>query len=592
MKISKMLLTGLMIISSAWLFGQSKTVTGTVTAEDSGETLPGATIVVEGTTTGVATDMDGKYSIQTEVGKVLVVSFIGMQDKKITVGAANSYDVMLPTGVNLDEFVVTALGVTRESKTLGYATSQLSSDEINEGEDRSVLNSMQGKIPGVNISSNGGTPGGSSRIFIRGIQSISQNNQPLFVIDGVPMSNTNSGSTALESGFDFGNGANTVAPEDVANVSVLKGASATALYGSRAANGVVLITTKSGSKSASGKKELGIAYSGNLTFSNVLRLPTFQNDFGQGWDGTHYLGENGSWGPRFDNEQRVWGNVVDNSQLIKPFTALDNNVRDFFETGVSTNNHIAVNGGNETSSFYASFSNTTTDGIFPTDVDKYQRNTIALRAAHDVGIFSFAGTFNFSQTNVSAVPTGQGPTVYNNIMQIPRDLSIVDMEDYKNKFYNLDNYFTYYGVINPYYTLNEFGSKFRQNKIYGSMEVAAAVTSWSKLTYRFGYDTSTDKYHSWEAQIQPSPGSYNFGTSIDDLGSATKRLFEQKQLNHDLIYTMDFDLTEDLTLNALVGGNYNERAFSDLNVKATDLSIPGYYDITNSPGVAVTIPED
>lgn len=592
MKISKMLLTGLMIISSAWLFGQSKTVTGTVTSEDSGETLPGATVVVEGTTNGVVTDIDGKFSIQTEVGKTLIVSFIGMQDRKVTIGTANNYNVQLLTGINLDEFVVTALGVTREKKSLGYATSELGEDEITKGEDRSVLNAMQGKIPGVNISTGGGTPGGSTRIFIRGIHSISQNNQPLFVVDGVPMSNTTSGNTSLDGGYDFGNGANAIAPEDVANVSVLKGASATALYGSRAANGVILITTKSGSKSKSGKKALGISYSGNLTFSNVLRLPTFQNEFGQGWDATHYLGENGSWGPLFDDKQRVWGNVVDNSQLIKPYSALESNVKDFFETGVSYNNHIAIDGGNETSSFYASFSNTKNNGIFPTDVDEYQRNTVALRASHEVGIFNFGGTFNFSQSNVSAVPTGQGPTVYNNIMQIPRDISIVDMEDYNNKFYNLDNYFTYYGVINPYYTLNEFGSKFRQNKFFGSFEAGADVTSWSKLTYRFGFDSSTDKYHIWEAMIQPSPGSYNVGTSIDDLGSVTKRLFEQQQFNHDLIYNMNFDLSNDLTLDALIGGNYNERRFSDLQVTATDLSIPGFYDVTNSPSTAVTVPNE
>lgn len=592
MKICKILLTGLMILTSAVMFGQTKTVTGTITSEESGEALLGATVIIEGTTTGASSDENGAYSIEVEVGQTLVFSYIGMQEEKVTVGSADVYNVALQAGLNLNEMVVTALGVTREKRSLGYATSEIDGDEISRGEQRSVLNSMRGKVPGVSISSGGGSPGGSTRIFIRGIHSISQNNQPLFIVDGVPMSNTTSGSMSLDGGYDFGNGANTIAPEDVANVSVLKGASATALYGSRAANGVILITTKSGSKSVEGKKAMGISYSGSLTYSSVLRLPTFQNEFGQGWDGTHYLGENGSWGPRFDDQIRVWGNVVDNSQLIKPYSALENNVKDFFVTGVSYNNHISVNGGNETSSYYASYSNTTTDGIFPTDVDTYKRNTIALRASHEVSIFNFAGTFNYSQTRVSAVPTGQGPTVYNNIMQIPRDISIVDMEDYTNKFYNLDNYFTYYGVINPYYTLNEFGSKFRQSKIFGSMEATADITSWSQLLYRFGFDHSTDKYHIWEAMIQPSPGSYNVGTSIDDLGSVTKRLFKQQQLNHDLIYSMNFDLASDLTLDALVGANYNERRFSDLRVKATDLSIPGFYDITNSPSTAVTDPDD
>lgn len=566
-------------------FAQSRTVSGVVKSPD-GETLPGVAVLEKGTRNGTSTDFDGKFTITvTTPNPVLEFQAIGMSDLEIPVGQEDFISATMKESTEeLEEVVVTALGAEREKRSLGFSTTSIEGNEVTQGGDRSPLNSLQGKVAGVNITSASGSPGASSRIIIRGMQSVTQGNQPLFVIDGVPIFNNSSNISSLNGGVDFGNGANAINPEDIENISVLKGASATALYGSRAANGVVLITTKKGKKAAAGKKNFGISYSGNLSFSEVYVLPTFQNEFGQGWDGSHWLDENGSWGPKFDESDRVWGRTVDNSQLLKPYVALDDNVRDFFETGVNYQNTVSFNGGDEKGSYYVSFSNTSNDGIYPTDVDKYERNTVALRGSRDAGIFKFSGTFNFTDTKSSFVPTGQGPTVYNNIMQIPRDLSIVDMEDYNNKFYNLDNYFTGYGVINPYYTLNEFGSKFSGNKFFGGLESSAQVTQWLNAMYRFGFDYSTDRYNIWEAQVLPTPGSPNAGTSIEDLGSVRERLYTQRQLNHDIILTTpQLKLTEDLNMDLLGGININERRFADLDVYVADLTIPGFYDISNSP---------
>lgn len=594
MKKKAALLTLLLALCVHLGFAQSRTVSGVVKSAESGETEPGVAVLEKGTRNGVTTDLDGKFTITlTTPNPVLVFQAIGKADKEVVIGSENFLNVQIKESTEkLDEVVVTALGAEREKRSLGYSTTSVGAEEITEGGNRSPLNALQGKIAGVDISSASGSPGSSSRITIRGLQSITQNNQPLFVIDGVPIFNNSSNINSLNGGADFGNGVNAINPEDIENISVLKGAAATALYGSRAANGVVLVTTKKGKKGTASKKYFGISYSGNVTFSEVYILPTYQDQFGQGWDGTHLLGENGSWGPEYDGQDRVWGNVVDNSQLLKPYVHLEDNVRDFFETGVTYQNSVSFTGGDEKGSYYVSYSNVSSDGIYPTDVDSYNRNTVALRGSRDAGIFNFTGTFNLSDTKSSFVPTGQGPTVYNNLMQIPRDISVVDMQDYNNKFYNLDNYFTPYGVINPYYTLNEFGSEFSGNKIFGGLETSLDVTKWLKALYRFGFDYSTDRYNIWEAQIQPTPGSPNAGSSIEDLGSVRERVYSQRQLNHDVILTTPrLKLTEAIGVNLLGGFNLNERSFSDVDAYVNDLTIPGFYDISNSPN-APSVPED
>jgi len=575
-------------------FAQSRTISGVVRDAGSGETLPGVAVLEKGTQNGTATNIEGKFELTvSSANATLVFKSIGMEEKEVALGSEDYVVVQLKQSTeSLQEVVVTALGVSREKRSLGYTSSNVSSDEVTEGGDRSPLNAIQGKVAGVNISSASGSPGSSSRIIIRGLQSVDQDNQPLFVIDGVPIFNNSSNINSLNLGADFGNGANAINPEDIENISILKGASATALYGSRASNGVVLITTKKGKTSPAGKQNFGISYAGNVSFSDVYILPTFQEDFGQGWDGTHLLGENGSWGPKYDGKERVWGNVVDNSQLLKPYVHLPDNVRDFFETGVSYQNSISFNGGDEKGSYYVSFSNTKTDGIYPTDVDTYNRNTVALRGSRNAGIFNFSGSLNFSDTKSSFVPTGQGPTVYNNIMQIPRDISIVDMSDYTNKFYNIDNYFTPYGVVNPYFTLNEFGSKFRGSKFFGGLESSVELTDWLTGTYRFDFDYGTDNYNIWEAVIDAQAGTPNDGTSSEDRGSVRERLYTQRQLNHDFILsTKKFDLTKDLGMDILAGLNINERAFTDVDAFVNDLTIPGFYDISNSPNQP-SVPED
>ena len=207
----------------------------------------------------------------------------------------------------LDEVVVTAMGIKRSEKALGYSATSVNSERITETRTSDIMSSLSGKIAGVQISNTSSDPGASNSVIIRGVSSLSGSNQPLYVVDGVPLNNSAVYSTdGLNSGYDFGNGANAVNPDDVESMTILKGAAATALYGSRAASGVVMITTKTGKKN----KGLGIEYNGGLQWSTILRLPEFQNEFGMGWNGDHTELENGSWGPRFDGSMQLWGNKV------------------------------------------------------------------------------------------------------------------------------------------------------------------------------------------------------------------------------------------------------------------------------------------
>ncbi len=346
------------------LQAQGVQITGNVSSADDGAPLPGVSVVVKGTTVGTVTDINGDYTLSVPANATtLTFSFVGMQSKEVPISGQTKIDVTLESGVvGLDEVVVTALGIKRSEKAIGYASTTVGSDEINQTKSSDVVSALRGKVAGVQISNTSTDPGASNSVIIRGISSLNGNNQPLFVVDGVPITNNSVISAdPLNNGFDFGNGANLINPEDVESMTILKGAAATALYGSRAANGVVLITTKSGKQG----KGLGIEVNSSYEGSDILRLPAFQNEFGMGWNARHTLIENGSWGPKMDDRYHLWGNIYDNSQKLKPFVAMKDNVKDFFEYGQKFQNSVSFSGQNEQTKYYASFSQVNNNGLIP-----------------------------------------------------------------------------------------------------------------------------------------------------------------------------------------------------------------------------------
>jgi TonB-dependent SusC/RagA subfamily outer membrane receptor len=282
MKKFSLIVAMLLFVATTAMFAQ-RTVTGTVT-DESGETLISVNVVVKGTSIGAITDLDGKYLIKVPEGSnTLVFSYTGFSSQDIELGASNVEDVQLLEGIFLNDVVVTALGIEREKKSLGYATQEVSGDEVTTVKDANFINSLSGKVAGVDIRRSN-EMGGSSNVIIRGYKSLTGNNQALFVVDGIPMSNDNTNTTNQQTGrggYDYGNAAMDINPEDIETINVLKGAAATALYGSRAANGVILITTKKGKK----RKGLGVTVGTGVTFGQIDKstMPRYQDKYGPGY---------------------------------------------------------------------------------------------------------------------------------------------------------------------------------------------------------------------------------------------------------------------------------------------------------------------
>lgn len=582
-----MFLFAFLSITVLQAFSQT-TVSGTVTDPD-GAPFPGVTVSAKGTTVATMTGSDGSYSISVPAGSdVLVFSYVGMITEEREVSGATINVEMKADEEVLDEVVVTAVGVTRSEKSLGYAATKVDNDEITKSSSSSAMNSLQGKVAGVQISTSSGAPGASTKVVLRGYSSIGGNNQPLFVVDGVPVDNGSTGSFGVSRSQDFGNRANDINPEDIESVNILKGASATALYGSRAANGVVMITTKKGSQN----QKMKVNVTSSADFSEPLRLPQLQNVFGQGWSGHWASDENGSWGPVMDGEMRLWGNTYNNSRQLKPFSPQPNNIKDFFDKGVGYTNSVSFSGGNEKSTFYTSYANVTQDGIVPTDADSYKRNTLSFRGSHEGQRLSADVSVNYVKKNVSAVTTGQGEsdggaTLYQELLQIPRDFSIVDFQDYEdNPFNTIDYFYTPY-ADNPYFVLNENGNRFNEDRMYGNMSLKYNLLPGFNAQWRVGGDFANSQLKDWGAIAKTTPGSPNSSRS-DVVGKVTEVTYHVQELNSDFLLTYDKNLTDALTLNLLAGYNVNERSYGRLSSSVSDLTIPEYYNLSNSSSTPVT----
>jgi TonB-linked SusC/RagA family outer membrane protein len=562
---------------------QTHSVKGQVTGPD-GSPLPGITIQVKGTTTATASDASGHFEVSAGDDATLIFTGVGFQEQTVKVDSRSSLEVKLATSSEkLNEVVVTALGQSSRKTKIGYATTSFNSAEINKAAPVNVMNGLAGKVAGAEISSTGG-PGSSTKVVLRGYGVISGgNNQPLYVIDGVPLTNSRFGSS---NNNDFGNSANDVNPNDVASVTILHGTAAASLYGSAAKNGVIMITTKRG---RSGK--LHVDYAGALTFSEVGKLPTVQSTFGQGWGGTFVLGENGSWGPKLDGKTRAWGSIVDNSQLIKPFSPVEDNMRKFYNTGVDFDNSIALSGGNANTTFYFSYGNVSSDGVLPSNSDYLSRNTLALRTSSKFDNFSINTSFNYINKKVNAPYTGQGgsdgSSLFEDILQIPVDLPIHDFRDYKNKFFNVDNYFTPYAE-NPYYPLYENKNTQTSDRFFGNVDMSYKINSSLSAQLRIGADIINARTFGYKAVNAPAPGSWNAGGNTEgasraaDVGSVSESTDYSGTINGDFILKYNHDLGEDFTLDVLAGTNFNQADGKNVTAEITNLLIPGFYNLSNS----------
>jgi len=560
-------------------------VSGQVIEASTGEPLIGATVQPVGGGNGTATDVNGEFNLKVPDNvKILTVSYVGLTTQEVKVGTGLKI-ALDDAGLALDEVVVTALGIKRQSKALGYSATQVNGDEITSTRTSDVMSSLAGKVAGVSISESASGPSSSKSVIIRGVSSLAGNNQPLYVVDGVPLENNANYSTdGLNSGFDFGNGASVVNPDDVESMTILKGAAATALYGSRAGAGVILITTKKGIKQPNG---IGIEYNGGLAWETLLRIPQMQNEFGQGWYGMKTDDENGSWGPRFDGSLLRYGTVYNNSQQMKSYVPIENNVKDFFDTGFRYSNSLSYNGATDKSSYYLSFSHVKDNGIIPTDADSYKRLTFALRASHTVGNVTLSANANYAYQKSSDVMTGQGQgSMYNCIMQTPRDISIAELKDLSNPFNTPGYYYTPYGVTNPYWILENYQNDMESERFYGNIQADYNFLKKFTLTYRIGLDTRTNHRDYGEPNMASLfYGTYNYyqSSSISTAtGQVSQSIARRREIDQNVMLTYDDQYGDDWHLNATLGFNGNERRYRSLGASVTNLTIPTWYDLSNS----------
>lgn len=588
MKKFTMLIVCLLSLGIQQLFAQ-KTLSGTVISSEDNQPLPGVNVFVKGTTQGTITDFDGNFKISVSAdAETIVFSFLGMQTQELPIGSTTTFNVtMEPESIGMEEVVVTALGITRAEKTLGYAATTVKSDDIVSARTTNVANALSGRVAGLQVNSTSSDPGSVSNIVIRGISSINGSNQPLYVVDGVPMDNTitssNGGKNMTTSGIS------NIPSENIESMTVLKGAAATALYGSRAANGVIIINTKKGKKGVD--KNFTIEYSGNVEAYAVSVLPDFQNDFGQGWNGKQTYIENGSWGPRLDGSTQVYGPIWNNQQLIHEYTAKKTNVKDFFEIGWSHNHNIALSAASEDNklTYRLSYAYTSDDGIMPSDADKFKRNVISLVSTYDEGRwFKLSTNISFARSKTDAVENDQGTTVIDGLLEMPRDISIVDMEDLTSAFNTPEAYYTPYGITNPYWALKNNYMHIDAKQIYGKLQLDVTPIEQLTLTYRYGFDYSDFDKKNGKQEISLDDALINedYGyapKNMNQSGYVWTRYSRKYELNHDVIlnYT-DKYLDEKFDVNLNIGTNVNERYYTRTTGETDELGIAtGFWQLSN-----------
>lgn len=554
---------------------QTINISGTVTEKSTDLSLPGVSIYIKGTSTGTQTDNDGKFSLSAKPGDILSVAYIGFTTQEIPVTATTKdLNIQLEEASNsLNEVVVTALNISREKKSLGYAVQELKGEDLNQAKEANLVNALSGKVAGVNVTNSQGDMG-SSRIIIRGETSISGNNQPLFVIDGVPVDNTQNLGTG--GSRDFANTIADINSEDIESMSVLKGPNAAALYGSRAAAGVVLITTKKG-KGAMG---LGITVNSNTSFSNLLTLPDYQNSFGQGANGefSYVDGRGGgindgvdeSWGPRLDG--RLIPQFNSNGVPV-PFVAYPDNVRDFFNTGRSLNNGVSIAGSGEKHDLRLSYNNFDQTGVIPNS--SQSRNTFLLngtyRVTPELTVNAMANYVNSSADNL---PGSGGRRATSTMLQFTwfgRQVDVNQLKTYQDAKGNHINWNNSY-YSNPYFVAYENTVGQVRNRLIGNVELNYKILEGLSANFRTGNDYYTDR-----RKIRVA-----YGTNGTPFGSYEEDAYTFNENNTEARLDYTKQLNDNFNFDILLGGNIRTSTLENNNQKANRLAVSGLYTLSNS----------
>jgi TonB-linked SusC/RagA family outer membrane protein len=606
-----------MLLLGVMAFAQTRSVSGRVT-DANGAGVPYATVTESGTRNATRADENGNFTITVSENAQLVVSATGFQAQTLASGASGNVVLTRAEGQLSEVVVTTAQGIRRDKRTLGYSAPTISNADLTRGQSTSALNGLQGKVSGVNITSTAGAPGSSSRIVIRGGSSITGSNQALLVVDGIPIDNSSilGGSSNLSSGLpntaggtdarstvDFGNRGNDIDPNDIESITVLKGPGATALYGSRASNGALMITTKSGRGLQNKKNE--VTFSTGVTFSSILKLPDFQNEYGQGYH-TDVIDpkENWSWGPRFDGVVRPWGQEINGVRQERPYSAVKDNVRDFFETGKALTNSVSLGGGGDRSTYYLSLNTLNSDGVMPTAIDNYNRYNIRFNGSTQLANkikSSFSATY--SKINSRQVAGGQNNnSVYDNVLQTPRNISLTDLKNLNNPYNSMGGFFDadgneqfgYYGAYtqNPYYVVKNYTNRNWVDRILGNFTLSYQPAEWLDITNRLGGDvysdrrTETDPYYNLYP-MDTSSGEYLEDNAKFSAGRYYEATYNVSDITNDFMITARKNFSNGFNTSLLLGHNVRARRVTTTEAQTNEaggLVIPGFYNLSNSRG--------
>ncbi|GAB3327985.1 SusC/RagA family TonB-linked outer membrane protein [Larkinella ripae] len=595
-------------------------VSGTV-SDDKGEGLPGVSITIKGTTQGTTTDAQGAFRLNVADGTaVLVFSFVGYAKQEITVGTQSVITVRLQPGdQTLNEVVVTALGIKREKKALTYAAGEIKGSDLAQSNVTNLGTALSGKVAGVQVTSSAGGATGSSRIVIRGNSSLSGNSQPLYVIDGIPIDNSNRraiSSYQLQGGLDGGDGISNINPNDIESMTILKGPNGTALYGQLGANGVVIITTKSGRRN----RRPTIQYSGSYSVGNALVKPDYQNEYGQGYNGqfTFYRQANGtvvpfnanltggipklsagrnpttrgSWGPKMQGQtiEDMWGDTVSYSPIADPYKA-------FFQPEKQAINTVSVDGGGEKVNYYFSLTNLNNSGFVPTN--KLNRNSVTVKLSADIAKgLNLDTKVNYINQKVNNRPyvgdDGMNP-VYR-FLYVPRSLNMDGLKRYeysaKDIRYSQDlggNGFFVGGekifesnsvTSNPFWTVNNTHNEDTRDRIIAYAKLNYEIAKGINVQLRYGSDLYYERQFGWKA----------VGTRTSQTGEVAENMEFNKTENVDALLMINREVG-DFSVNANFGGNHLSSRYRITGNAGSQLSIPGLYAIgrtvLNTPRLGV-----
>jgi len=580
----KGILTLLLAVVVQVTFAQEKTISGTVS--DKSGVLPGVSVVIEGSNKGVETDFDGKYSIEANSGDVFVFRYLGYETAKITVATSNIINVTLVEGGEvLDEIVITAFGIKRSEKALGYSVQSLKGDAMTEARESNLTNAISGKIAGVQVTGTSGSVGASSRIVLRGNSSITGNNEPLYVVDGVPISNSSFGSAGSGGGVDLPNGAADINPDDIETITVLKGPNAAALYGLRAGNGVIVITTKKGDAN----KKFSVSINTNVTMSNPLLLPDYQNSYGQGGDTNFFSyldgasggigdGVDESWGPALDAglEFIQWDSQLTNNGNPTPWVSSPNNVKDFLNTGINISNNVSISSGG----FRLSVSNSEQTGMVPfTELKKF---SVGLSGNLQLGDKMKASvSLNYFNQDSDNIPISgyNNENPFQQFIWSARQVNFSDLRDWRNFplapvgtaaegtplnwNHNFQN--------NPYWVLETNRNTLGKDRLIGNVELVSQLTDNLTLSTKLGLDTFS----------QYTTNRQAVGSNNAQNGSYAERQIRFEEVNAQFLLNYNKDFSEDFTFSINFGGNHMNRNYDRISGSLPALELPNLYNLSN-----------